>query len=289
MPLRGGIAARDEDAPVGDVRVRRPHLLAVDDEVRSLEPRARPHRREVGSGVAAPRSPGTRSPRPERMGCEVARLLGVGAVRDDRRPGHPEPDHAEVLRRLGPRELLEEDRLVAVRLAAAAVLLRPGEPDCSPPRRARDSSRGSRRPSSAPRRRGARAARRHVRLEPGAELAAELLLVGRVAEIHGAILDVGRRGASAHRLNRGFTRLRRRPCLRSVERRSHREGGADVNSRDPAAQPEPADHRDAAGGGARRDQAGHRRPGRDARARARLPRRGRPPPDRGRARASRRR
>ena len=44
---------------------------------------------------------------------EVALLLLVGAVRDDRRPGHAEADHADVRRRLGARHLLEEDRLVA--------------------------------------------------------------------------------------------------------------------------------------------------------------------------------
>ncbi len=60
---------------------------------------------------------------------EVARLLLLGAVRDDRRPGHADADDADVRRRLGSRHLLEEDRLVRVRRAAAAVLLGPREPD----------------------------------------------------------------------------------------------------------------------------------------------------------------
>ena len=45
------VAARDEDAVVGDVRERRPHLLAVDDEVAVLAARGRAHGREVGARV----------------------------------------------------------------------------------------------------------------------------------------------------------------------------------------------------------------------------------------------
>ena len=56
---------------------------------------------------------------------QVARLLLLGAARDDRRPGHAEPDHADVRRRLGARLLLEVDRLEARREPAAAVLLGP--------------------------------------------------------------------------------------------------------------------------------------------------------------------
>src|SRR5206468_2988623 len=54
-----------------------------------------------------------------------APLLLVGAVRDDRRARHPEPDDADVRRRLGRRHLLVEDRLEAVRRAGASELLRP--------------------------------------------------------------------------------------------------------------------------------------------------------------------
>src|SRR4029079_5127737 len=50
-----------------------------------------------------------------------------GAVRHDRRPRHAEADDADVARRAGARHLLVEDRLVAVRRARAAVLLRPGQ------------------------------------------------------------------------------------------------------------------------------------------------------------------
>src|ERR1700704_6326453 len=87
-----------------------------------LDPR--PRGREVAAGVGlgealAPDLVGHQDLR------EVALLLLVGAPRDDRRAGHAEPDHAEVRRSFGARELLEEDRLVAVRRAGAAVLLRP--------------------------------------------------------------------------------------------------------------------------------------------------------------------
>src|SRR5204863_4520437 len=58
---------------------------------------------------------------------QVALLLLGRAPRDDRRPRHTNPDHAEMRRRLRPRELLEEDRLVTVRRIRSAVLLRPGE------------------------------------------------------------------------------------------------------------------------------------------------------------------
>ena len=116
MPLAVGVAARDEDAPVGDVRERRPHLLAVDDEAVAVgsEPRARAHGREVGARAGLGEALA-----PDLLGredlLEVLLLLRLGAVRDDRRPRHPEPDHAEVRRRLRARHLLEEDRLVAVR------------------------------------------------------------------------------------------------------------------------------------------------------------------------------
>src|SRR6185369_11460212 len=54
-------------------------------------------------------------------------LLLLAAVGHDRRSGHAKPDHADVRRRLGARELLERDRLVRVRRALAAVLHGPGQ------------------------------------------------------------------------------------------------------------------------------------------------------------------
>ena len=128
VALRVGVGAGEEDAEVRDVRVRRPDLLPVDDEAVALEARRRADAGEIGAGT------GLREPlAPDLVGREerlqVARLLRVGAARDDRRPGHPEPDHADVRRRLGARLLLEVDRLEPRREPAPAVLLRPRDPD----------------------------------------------------------------------------------------------------------------------------------------------------------------
>ena len=112
---------------VRDVRERRPHLLAVDEEVVALSStRVRtPARSLPASGSEKPWHQISSAVRIfERYRC----LLLVRPVRHDRRAGHPDPDHADVARRLGARDLLEEDRLVAVRRAAAAVLLRPRQP-----------------------------------------------------------------------------------------------------------------------------------------------------------------
>jgi hypothetical protein len=94
-------------------------------------------------------------------------------VEHDRRPGHPEPDHAHVRRRLGARELLEHDRLVAVGRALAAVLLGPGQPGIAG---VEDLPRPL-----------ARLARREVRLEPGAHARAEGGFVWGVAKVDEAI------------------------------------------------------------------------------------------------------
>src|SRR5581483_5774978 len=116
----------DEDAVVGDMRERRPHLLAVDEEVVALVLDACARGREVATGVRL-----REALAPDVLGVEdvreVALLLLRRPPRDDRRPGHAEADHAEVRRRLGARGLLEEDRLVAVGRTGAAVLLRPGQ------------------------------------------------------------------------------------------------------------------------------------------------------------------
>ena len=123
---RLGVALRDEDAEVGDVRERRPHLLAVHDVDVAAPLGARARGGEVGARVRL-----REALAPDLVGgeerLEVARLLLLGAVRDDRRPGHAEADHADVGRSLRRGELFVEDRLEAVRRARAAVLLRPGQ------------------------------------------------------------------------------------------------------------------------------------------------------------------
>ena len=177
------VAEADEDAPVGDVRERRPDLLAVEDEhvAAPLHPRA--HRCEVGAGIRlgealAPDLLGGQDLRQVRL------LLLLGAVRHDRRPGHAESDHADVRRRARQRRLLEVDRLEAVRRAGAAVLLRPRQAGV-----ARVVERAA--PVAVervvePLRAAAPAAPllREIRVEPGAQLRAEGGFLGSVAEVH---------------------------------------------------------------------------------------------------------
>jgi hypothetical protein len=91
-------------------------------------------------------------------------------VRHDRRTGHPEPDHAHVLRRLRARELLEHDRLVDERRASPAVLLGP--------RQAREAG-VVHLPGPL-----ARIVRGEVLGEPRPDLLAERSLVRRVAQVH---------------------------------------------------------------------------------------------------------
>src|SRR5688572_32147928 len=110
-------------------------------------------------------------------------LLRLGAVGDDRGAGHPEADHAEVRGRLRAGHLLEEDRLVAVGRAGAAVLLRPGQPgiarveELAAPLAARLLEPAA--PDLV----------REVLLDPGAQLRAERCLLGRVAQIHAPTLN----------------------------------------------------------------------------------------------------
>ena len=125
--------------------------------------------------------------REERL--QVAGLLRLGAAGDDRRPGHPEADHADVRRAFGTRFLLEVDRLEARREPAAAVLGRPGDPDPAavverPAPRANLRAVEPRRPTVVAAKLGGQ-----VLVDPGANLGAERGLLRRVAEVHGAMLD----------------------------------------------------------------------------------------------------
>ena len=151
---------------------RRPDLLAVQHEVVALVVDPRAYRGEVGAcaGLREALAPDLLRRQDLR---EVALLLLLRAVGHDRRPGHPEADHAHVARRLRTGELLEHDRLMAVRSALAPVLLGPGQP-------------GVARVVELPRPL-ARVARGQIRLEPGANAFAERSLVGCVAEVDGAI------------------------------------------------------------------------------------------------------
>ena len=124
--MRLGIrVAAAEDAVVGDVRERRPDLLAGHVEVIVGDLDARPTA-ERSTPRPAPRSPGTRSPRPRGSSSGSGALL-LAAVRHDRRapPCRARSRPCAAAPRAG--ELLQHDRLVAVRRALAAVLLGPGQ------------------------------------------------------------------------------------------------------------------------------------------------------------------
>ena len=165
-------------------------------------------------------------------------LLGVGAVGDDRRPGHAEPDHAEVGRRLGARHLLEEDRLVAVRSAGAAVLLRPGQACVAGLVQLPAPVAAGLLEAAAADLVG------EVRLDPRAQLRAEGGLLRRVAKIHGddSIPSETRRLAEHAELRHvGGEPALLQPCQRAVAdqraqgRVDARAQRAPLRERDPVA------------------------------------------------------
>ena len=183
-----GVGSRDEDAEVGDVRVRRPDLLPVEHEAVAVAARGGADAGEVRAGVRL-REPLAPDLVGRQQRLEVARLLLLGPAADDRRPRHPEADHPDVRRRLGPRLLLEVDRLEAGRQPPAAVLRRPRDPDPAAvvERAAPPADLGPVEASAA----AAVAAKlvREVLVEPGAHLPAEGCLLRRVAEVHAAMLN----------------------------------------------------------------------------------------------------
>ena len=148
---RVAVGARDEHAPLRLVGERRPHLLAGHDPVVAVAHGARLHRRQVGAGLGLGEALA-----PDLLGGEdrlqVALLLLLGAVRDDRRPAHGQAEHVGELGRPRAHDLLVEDRLLDQRGAAAAVLLRPGEPRPAGLVQRRAANRaGTRRPPRRPR------------------------------------------------------------------------------------------------------------------------------------------
>ena len=125
MPLclrRVAVGAGEHEAPVRPVRERRPHLLAGDHPLVAVELGAGLHVGEVGAGVRARSSPGTRARC--RSGCRagsgaccssVPKCTIVG-------PSSPSPMMPDPARSAGARVLLVEDHLLEQRRAAAAVL-----------------------------------------------------------------------------------------------------------------------------------------------------------------------
>ena len=87
----GRVGAEDAEAEVAVVRAARPHLLAVEHELVAVALGARAERSEVGPGVGlAPQLAPDLLAAAHRL--EVAGLLRVGAVGDDRRPDHGDAD-----------------------------------------------------------------------------------------------------------------------------------------------------------------------------------------------------
>jgi hypothetical protein len=109
------------------VRERGPDLLAGDAEAAVLLHRLGLERGEVGAGfgLGEPLAPDLLS-REDRL--EEPLLLVLGAMRDHHRPAHHQAQDVRGPRRLRPRQLLTEDRLLDQRRTPAAVLLRPGDP-----------------------------------------------------------------------------------------------------------------------------------------------------------------
>src|SRR5213593_990038 len=122
------VGAGEQDPPVGDGPARGPDLLAVDDEVVALVLGARLEAREVRAGIGL----GVELT-PDLFGREhllqVALLLPVGAVNDDRRPDEPDPESVDGGRRVDTRHLVLDDRLLHRRGSPAAQLSRPQHAD----------------------------------------------------------------------------------------------------------------------------------------------------------------
>ena len=124
---RVGIGAHEAEAPVGVVRARRPHLLAVDDELVAVEHGARLQAREVAAGAGLAHAEAPRDLGPQRREQEPLLLLGRAVV-DDRRGDDAEALRVRAARDLAPRHLLEVDHLLrsAWRCARRARAANPG-------------------------------------------------------------------------------------------------------------------------------------------------------------------
>jgi hypothetical protein len=180
------VRARDQHAPLRVVRQRGPHLLSGDQPVvaacarTGIAHRRRLDRREVRARLGlrealAPDLLGAEN------GLEIALLLLVGTVGDDRRPAHGQAEHVGHLRRLSPHDLLVEDRLLDQGRAPPAVLLGPGQ---AGPAGLVELLL----PVAAKLEPGLVAlglATRVVGVEPGAKLVAKCLLLRREGQVHG--------------------------------------------------------------------------------------------------------
>ncbi len=180
------VGAGEQHHPVGDLREAGPDLLAVDDVVVAVPHGPGLERREVrarvGLGVALA---------PDLLAgedlLEVALLLGVGPVGDDRRAGHAEAEDVERRRRPVKDQLLVEEELLHPREPAAPELLGPREAQepglvkLPLPVPAELVQLG---PRHVAHDRARRPVRRQVGREPGSHLGAKGLLLGGEPEVH---------------------------------------------------------------------------------------------------------
>ena len=120
------ICAGEHEDPIGPRAERRPHLLAVDDELVAVEPGGRLQRREVaaGSGLAEALAPYLV---PRKHWREVAASLLFGPVVNQRRTEQADTEKVDDRRRIGAGALFFEDRLLDGREPPAAPLAGPIE------------------------------------------------------------------------------------------------------------------------------------------------------------------
>ncbi len=123
---RAGLGAGDHEDPVGLLRPRRPHLLAVDDPFAVVEHRLGADGGEVGAGARLGVALAPQLVDRADLG-EEARLLLVGAELDQRRTEQLLAEVVDRLGRVGAGVLLVEDRLLREAQPAAAVLDGPAE------------------------------------------------------------------------------------------------------------------------------------------------------------------
>src|SRR6058998_2116820 len=190
---RLGLGAAEEEAPVGDIGVAGPHLLAVHDEAVAPALAARAERAQVRAGAGLGEALAPEVLAREQPG-EEAPALRLGAVAEDGRADQVDVGAGGGTRRTHAIERLLEEPALNDRRAAAAVLARPGdrrpaalvEPPL-PGARDREPERiVAARPAvvTAP-------GGRHVRLEPGARLLGEGQLARREREVHARLVPFG--------------------------------------------------------------------------------------------------
>ena len=120
-----GVGAGEEQAPVGDVGVARPDLVAVDHVLVAVARRGRAQRREVGAGVGLAEALAPALAPADQAGQEPV-LDRVAAVRRD---ALHEVAEARPRRRARGRELVVEDDVEHRRQVVTAEARRPAQPE----------------------------------------------------------------------------------------------------------------------------------------------------------------